>query len=125
MEGKFCAFIYLFRHSFTHCSYSDYIKPLSQSRMDFSRKGWLNRAGYEMATLRVVTVLFFFYSVFNNPIPQCADFISQGHWRSILLLRMNRLNKLLTNILNPDFTVGFIPANPSVCTARLPEVLRS
>ena len=49
----------------------------------------------------------------------------RGHWRSSVLLRVKQLSKLITNVLNPDFTVGLIPANPSIGAARSPEVLKS
>lgn len=92
--------------------------------MYLNRK-WIE-SGYEMAPRKkVVMALIFLYSLFNNSIPQCADFISKGHWRSSLLLGMNQLSKLITNVLNPDFTVGLVPANPLIGAARLPEVLRS
>ena len=40
-----------------------------------------------------------------------------------MLLRMKQLSKPVTNVFNPDFTVGLIPANPLIGAARLPEVL--
>lgn len=118
-------FIYFTIHSLI-CSYNDYIKPLCRGKMHLNRIGPAKRRlVMKWPQERSCNGINFSYTAFNNSIPQCGECISKGHWRSILLLRMIQLSKRITNVLNPDFTVGLILDNPLIGAARLPEVLRS
>lgn len=131
MDGEKTVFVHLFIYFTIHsliCSYNDYIKPLGWSKMHLNGKGRLNRSrlwngSEKKKSLKVVTASFLLFCIQLFLSVQTLSL--RGHWRSSLLLRVKQLSKLITNVLNPDFTVGLIPANPSIGAARSPEVLKS